>query len=199
MRHAHAHSWLFGACALLAIFLCGCGQERAQQGANVRAGIQAARASLGAGEAAAKVISILDGANAYLPAAVDNGPSDKWPAPAMTPEQIRADPETYSKHAPPEPENGWGRTLAILGVGGSAALFLIGRLAPMLPGAGPLVGGIANMAYAALAPKPNRELDQARDTLHEFAPVIKEAIAALPRPLPDKLTQAIGLLVEKPA
>lgn len=173
---------------LVALFCCGCAKERAQQAADTRAGIAAAKAHCDPiGQA------ILAGVDARLPAVADVNSAD-WPAPAMKPEEIEADPKKYTEAAPPEPKRWGGKLIAAIGVASTVALWLVGRLAPMLPGAGTLVGGIANTAYALLAPKPVRQLDAARDVLHEYAPTIQAALSQYPGQISGKLTQAVGLL-----
>ncbi len=153
---------------LLAVMLCcGCSGERAQQAANTRAGIHAGVVAIKAGESG-KAVQILAGADARLPA-VAEVPSVDFPAPAMTTEEIGADPGKYVSTAPPEPK-GWGiKALAILGVGGTAALYALKLVAPMIPGGGPIVGKVADMAWSFMAHRDQREADAIKGAVHEAA------------------------------
>ncbi len=150
---------------LLLVLLCGgCAGERAQQAANTRAGIEAAKASIRANEAAEKVLAILDGVNARIPATAEV-PSVDFPAPAMSPAAIQADPETYAKSAPPEPSGKLAKTLAVLGASGLSLLWIAGRLAPGLPGVGPLVGKLADFGWNFLANRNQKAADKVASAL----------------------------------
>lgn len=144
---------------LAALFCCGCAKERAQAAADARAGITAAAAHADpAGQA------ILSGVDARLPAVADANSAD-WPPPAMTPAAIEVDPRQYISTAPAEPKRGWLKIIGIAGAIGLPLLYAIGRVAPMVPGLGPAVGGIANLAWSLLAHGDQKSEDAAKETV----------------------------------
>lgn len=191
-----------GKLLLLAMVLlcCGCSGERAQQAANARAGIHAGVIAVKAGEID-KGVSILAAADGHL-AAVAEVPSVDFPAPAMTAEAIMADPQKYAASVPPEPK-GWGlQAIAIATTLGGAALYALKLVAPALPGGGPLVAGVANAAWAFLTHGGQRTADKARDTVHDYAPLLQtllseaKGIPGLGAKIPPELEAAVAVLVK---
>lgn len=144
-------------CAMLAVG--GCGGERAQAGADARAGLAAA-----APHADPTGAAILEGVNARLPAVAGVNSAD-WPAPAMTPERIAENPAEYNRTAPPEPARGWLKVAGLVGAIGLPLLYAIGRVAPMVPGLGTAAGAVANVAWSLLAHRDLKATDRARDVV----------------------------------
>lgn len=158
------------------LLCCGCSAQRAQQAADTRAGIHAAEIAAKAGDCN-KVLAILPGADARL-SAVAEVPSADFPAPAMTVEAIGIDPQHYITSAPPEAK-GWGvKAWALAGTVGMFALYGLKILAPMIPGGGPLVAGVANTAWDILAHKDQRAADAAASQIVGAASAIVPLIQA---------------------
>lgn len=187
----------------LVMVCCGCARERAQVASDARAGVHAAEAAIQAKAAAEQVLAILDGVDKRLPA-VAEVPSVEFPAPAMTPEAIQADPVHYSQTAPPEPRRWGGKALAAVSVLGMLGLYGLKILAPMIPGGGNVVGGIADLAYTVLSHKAQRQADQARDIVHDNAPLLQSVLSeakGIPNigaKIPPQLESAVALLVKSP-
>jgi hypothetical protein len=185
---------------LIVIFimsLTGCGSgERAQAVSDARAGLNALRAAFVAGEATADILAILNGVDKYLPAASGVN-SSEWPAPRLTPEQIQANPIAYGEAAPPEPEK-WTLVAALSG----AAVLLLGVLrvaAPVIPGAGPIVQGAANLAWSLMATHKQKQADQIAQTITQAAQTAKPFLDEL-RALPlDQLPPSLRELAQSPS
>lgn len=151
-------------------FLCsaallsgGCSGERAQAAADARAGIAAA-----APHADTTGQAILSGVDARIPA-VAGVNSAELPPPAMTPAQVEADPAKYIQTAPPEPKRGWLRALGLVSAVGLPLLYILGRVAPAIPGLGSAVGAIADVAWTALAHRDQKAADGAKATVADAA------------------------------
>lgn len=177
--------------AALAAFLCSCAGERAQVAADARAGVDAAEETLGelltehsleaaVAKGIGDAMAILHGVDMRLPAAAGVNSAD-WPAPAMPVLAIKDDPKRFSETAPPEPPRGtpWGTIAAA----GGALLWLTGRLAPSIPVLGPLVGQVADGAWAVLAHTNQKAAEQGR--------VQAAAAATAVQPIAQVLTTAI--------
>lgn len=154
----------------IGIALCGCSQERAQLAADARSGILAAQIQMHAGKTD-EASAILIGVDRRLPA-VAEVPTKDWPMPAMSPASIAEAPRQYVESAPPEPKGGMGKILAVAGGIGASLLFIIGRLAPGLPGAGPVIGKVADVAWNVLAHRDQKATDQAAAVVTENAKVL---------------------------
>jgi hypothetical protein len=206
---------------LLAAILVGCARdERAQQAADARAGIGAARLVLGqaralpdlsqeVARAIGEVVAVLDGVDARLPA-IAGVMSSAWPQATMTPQQIITDPSGYVRTAPPEPSQ--LPLVAGLASLGMALLWGVGRVAPVLcPTLGGLAGNLADLAWTALAHKDQKAAEAGRDqivTAARAAQPVLQALTALPysevpaavRPLLRPLAAAaLGHLAGDPA
>lgn len=184
--------WWFSLILAVVLLCSSCGSQRAQAGADARAGISAAKAAFAAGEATADVVAILEGVDRYLPAATGVNSAD-WPAPTMTPEQIRVHPARYGSSAPPEPTR-WDLVAIASGMG-LAALWIAKNLAPMVPGGGPLVASIADTAWKFFSSKKQKEADVIKDQVQSAAiaaqPIL-EALRSLPLDmLPPRVRDAI--------
>lgn len=199
--------------AFLALFLAGCETraERAQHAADTDAGLAAVSMNLADmlpairtltdGDTKAKLLALAQSSQdivatsrAYL-AAVADVPKAELPVPAQTPEAIRADGGTGLKAAtPPDPT---GNALwAILGTAGLAALYGIGKVAPNVPGLGTLVGGVANLAWSALAHRDQLAADKAQATAADAAgvalPILAQIQALPPGTLPPAIQAAVN-------
>lgn len=172
---------------LVALFCCGCAKERAQVASDARAGIAAA-----APHADPVGQAILAGVDARLPAVADVNSAD-WPAPAMKPEAIEAAPQQYISTAPPEPTRGWLKVLGIASAIGVPLLFIIGRIAPAIPGLGTAVGMIANTAWTVLAHRDQKSADAAKDTIATYAGALLPVVQSIPS-VPPQAVDALKLL-----
>jgi len=173
---------------LITLALSGCNVERSQAAADARAGIQAA-----APHADDKGKQILAGVDARLPAAA-GVPSGKWPAPIMGPEDIEKDPPKYVSTAPPEPKGLWMETAAIAGTVGTIALFILGKVAPSIPGIGPAVGGIANLGWSLLANRHQKAADNAKDIVATGSDLILLALKEYSGPMDQRVYDAVEAL-----
>ncbi len=145
-----------GALIIAYLFLTGCASERSQVGADVRAGIDAARTALATPDEGAPVAdAILAGVYWRIPAATGVNPAD-WPAALMTPDAIRKDPVAYAKSAPPEPPSHRAMIISIISSVGAIAL-LLGK---NLPGVGGVAVRVAEAAYTVIAPTKAKRLDE---------------------------------------
>lgn len=183
--------WLaiFAVIGLCVFSASGCSGERAQAGADARAGVAAAMPHTDP-----KGQQILAGVDARLPAAT-GVPSKEWPAPIMGPEAIEFDPPKYIQSAPPEPK-GW--TLKALAIGAAlipTILYGIKILAPALPGGGPVVAGIADMAWKFLSSRDQRRADEAHSTVVADAKAIAPLLPLVRGGLPGHLQPTIDRLI----
>lgn len=182
-----------GSVFLLCILLTGCDsrKSRAQAAADLNAGIAAAiQAAADAG--AQEAVAILTGAQRYVAPAAGVNTAD-MPAPRMTPEEIRSDPQGYGNEAPPEPER-W-TFWAMAGTAGAFALALLRVAAPMVPGGGPLLSGAANLAWTLMSTRNQKAADAAATIAQQAAANAKpllDALRAAPlESLPDNVREAI--------
>jgi hypothetical protein len=140
---------------LIVLILClaGCAQERAQQGADIRAGIQALA------QTAVDDVqrTILAGMDARLSAAVE-APNASFPPPTMTAQDIVKDSTRYANSAPPE-HAGWSWVAILGGVGGAAAIAL--RLGKNLPGIAGALATFADYMWKQTAPVKAHAADAA--------------------------------------
>lgn len=163
----------------LVIISTGCGVRTArneQAAADAIAGVEAATMATRQGKPEV-TISILDGTTKYIEAAVDTPRAD-LPRPSMRPSDIVADPVSYSEKAPePQP---WGNGLvAGITAAGLAALFGIRRIAPAVPGLGPVVGMVADVAWDFLSHKDQKAAEQAQKAAADAAATIAPLARAL--------------------
>jgi hypothetical protein len=179
---------------LLLLFLTmGCARDdRAQAAANARVGLMALAAAYQAGIGTAEALAIIKGIDKYLPAAAGVN-SAEWPAPQHTVEQIQKKPTAYGDAAPPEPEM-FSLATKLTGL----AIFLLGVIrvaAPIIPGAGPLVQGVANLAWSLMASRQQKRADQVAETIGQAAQTAKpvlDALRALPlKDMPPSIADAI--------
>ena len=175
--------------ALLILAMTGCGDERAQAASDARAGIHAAV------EIAPEAGPILAGVDARLPAASGVNSAD-WPAPVWTKERIKSDPVGYGNSAPPEPAR-WG-FLAALGGAGVVALGLLRVVAPLIPGGGPIVKVVADMAWSAMAHKDQKKADAAAASAHQASAYLVDIVLAAQRLPPGTLPEHIEQLLAAP-
>ena len=173
----------------------GCSAERAQAGADARAGLNAAQAAMAAGAVTADVVGILSGVDKYLPAATGVN-SAEWPAPTKTASAIVADIPAYASAAPAEPPA--GTPWAVLGAIGLGALGLVRVIAPMIPGGGPLVKVVADAAWAVMAHKDQKATDKAQEQISEAVAVAMPVVAALQAMPPEDLPPAIKNALDNP-
>lgn len=192
------HSSIVVFCVLLA----GCGQERAQAGADARSGLTAAKQSIADGKPAIAG-TILEGVDKRLPAATGVNSAD-WPAPKLAPPAIIADPKAYSDSAPPEPD----RILFWSGItAGALGLLAIARqLAPAIPGIGPLWAGAVNVAYAIAQHSAEKQLDaadqHAKLTIDSARPLLDLLRTRMPDQfgqLPESVQTALNALIDSKA
>lgn len=173
--------------------LAGCSSDRAQVAADSRAGIQAVKAAYAAGAATADVLTILDGIDARLPAVAEVN-SAKWPSPVMTPEAIQKEPKKYAADAPPEPPASWLPEALV--VAGGIALIGLRVAGPFIPAVGGLVEAAANVAWAAMATRKQKDADKAKDIAHaaafELSPVLAQIQALPPGTLPPVIESALS-------
>ncbi len=187
---------------LLSVLLCcGCGDQRAQQAADIREGIHAAEIAAKTGDSE-KVLAILPGADARLSACAEV-PSMKFPPARMKAAEIVADPQKYVTSAPPESKGWSGKLIAAVSGGGFILLAILGRIAPqLLPGAGPALVALGQGLFKAIVPNSEAKLDNARVIIHDYAPALQAFVAAVPdisQKLPEELTAAIALLAKDAA
>ena len=175
--------------ALLILAMTGCGEDRAQAASDARAGIQAAV------EIAPEAGPILAGVDARLPAASGVNSAD-WPAPTWPKERIKADPVGYGNSAPPEPAR-WG-FLAVLGGAGVAALGLLRVVAPLIPGGGPIVKVVADMAWSVMAHGDQKKADAAAQTARQAATYLIDIVLAAQRLPPGTMPENIEQLLAAP-
>lgn len=177
--------------ALLIICCAGCGVNR-QYAADSIAGIKAAQDLVNQGQYdAAK--AVLDAAIAYELGAIDLPMAD-MPKPTYAPAAIAANPGPYIGSAPPEPKPWGAGMIAGLSTAALAALFGVRKIAPMVPGMGPLVGGIADGIWGLLAHAEQKKADAVADTVVAAARQVKPVIAMLTTEhaaLPESVRAAI--------
>ncbi len=174
----------------LVLLIVGCDSDvRAQHAADARAGIQAAV------QAAPESAQILAGVDARLPAVAGVNSAD-WPVPAVTPAQIKADPGTYAKSAPPEPSRAW--ILAACASGGIAALGLLRVVAPLIPGGGPVVKLAADAVWSVMAHKDQKAADDAADVLRSAVATAAPVLHALRNLPPDQVPASVRRLLDSP-
>lgn len=160
----------------LALSSCGDRDARAQQAADLRAGVRALRAAYEAGAATADVLAILQGIDSRLPA-VSGVNSAEWPAPTWTPQRIAQDPRGYAASAPPEPSR-WSFAAVVSGAAlGSLALLRV--VAPLIPGGGPLVKAGADLLWNLAATRDQKATDNAKAQLAATAEVLIPLAAEL--------------------
>lgn len=173
---------------LLILTACGFrGPAQEQAAADAVAGIKAAQ-DLIATKQPEVAISVLDASIRYVEAAVDT-PVEELPAPKMQPARIVESPAKYIDAAPPKPEP-WGTGVwAGLSAAALAALFGIRKVAPLVPGGGPLIGAAADALWGLLAHKDQKAADEAQRKAAEAARVLLPAMDALihHRVLPPEL------------
>jgi hypothetical protein len=184
---------------VVALLLPGCGKERAQVASDANAGVQAARQALVDNDAPV-ADAILDGVERRLPATAGVNSAD-WPVPAMTPAQIRSDPAKYGKSAPPEPD----RVLfwSSVGAGALAAFAVARKLAPLVPGIGPVWSGVVDAAWslaqhtqAKKADEANERAKQTIDTVRPTLALLRTHVPVLYNDLPTSARQAIDALID---
>jgi hypothetical protein len=178
---------------LLCFAFCGCVNR--QQAADSIAGIRAAQALIDAGHPES-ARSVLDAAIHYELASIGIALSD-LPAPTYSPKEIAEDQRPYLGSVPPEPQpSPWGAgmvggiTTAALGL-----LWFVGRVAPGFPALGPMVGKVADVGWAALSTRNQRQADAVASTVTNAArdalPVLKLVAmnhAAMPPELRESVT-----------
>lgn len=182
---------------LALLTLVGCGPsraERAQAGSDLDAGLVAAIDAIAA-NATADAIAILTGARKYVAPAV-GVPRAELPAPRMDPPAIRRDPVAYGASAPPDPES-WTFWAAISGAG-VVALGLLRVVAPLIPGAGPLVKSAADLAWTVMATRDQKRTDQAQATISQAAAVAQPLMDALRAVPPSDLPPALSIALADP-
>jgi hypothetical protein len=112
----------------------------------------------------------------------------------MQPLEIRKDPVKYGEIAPPEPK-GWGVWGMVAGAGG-VALLAFRALAPLIPGAGPLVKVAADAAWAVMATREQKKADQAKDQVSQAValavPVLEALHSIPPEALPGSLAKHLN-------
>lgn len=175
---------------ILMSMCCGCVNR--QHAADSVAGIKAAQALAenGRGDEAK---AVLDAAIAYQLGAIDL-PMAELPKPTISPAAIAKQPEEYATNAPPEPKP-WGAGLiAGLVTAGGAALFMVRKVAPMVPGLGPAVGGIADLAWSLLSHDQQRKADAAAASVVSAAQQAKpvlELVMSNYQAMPPAIREAV--------
>lgn len=184
------------------LVLGGCAKDRAQIGADARAGVQAATMAVEAGETM-KAAAILDAVDQRLPATAGVN-SAEWPAPKMTAEQVFADPAAYGKSAPPEPSQ--AGFLAACVAGALAVLALARQVAPMVPVLGPVWSGVINTAYElaqhASAKKADKAAEHAKQVLDTAGPILALVRTTMPDlcgKLPESAQRALDAVIDSKA
>jgi hypothetical protein len=178
------------------LILTGCETrtERAQHAADADAGLEAVSMNLADmlpairdltdAAARAKLLplaqasqDIISTTRSYLPAVADV-PKAEIPKPALSPAEVRVDGGSlYKSSTPPDPTgNG---LLTVLSVTGLALLYGVGKVAPGIPGLGPVVGGIANLAWSALAHRDQKAADQAKSAVTDSAQALQPLLITL--------------------
>lgn len=193
-------------CVVL-FFMSSCASDRAQVASDTRAGVRAVISAQESGSSTDQ-LTILRGVDARLPAVAEVN-SAEWPAPQMTSEQIQKNPQAYASSAPPEPARAW--LIAGLGAAAIAGLGLLRALAPMIPGGGPLIKGVADMAWNIMATKNQRAADAAQAGIvlaaRTLAPLAADLRTMNSTLLPDyvakhlddpRITAALQTLAEPP-
>lgn len=184
---------------LACVLLMGCAADRAQIGADARAGIEGAQLALDVGQVETAK-AILEAVDARLPATAEVS-SAEWPAPKMTADQVFADPEAYGKSAPPEPSQVgfW----ACVGGGILATLGFLRVAAPFVPGLGPLWKSSIDVAYAIAQHSRAKQVDaaaeRAKAVVDQVAPtlaLLRSAAPAVWTSLPDSAQQAMSALID---
>jgi uncharacterized protein YceK len=176
---------------VLALLVSGCAtREQKQAAADGIAGTKAASALIDV-DRAPEAKQVLAATVHYQLAAI-NEPFAALPAPSIQVPQIVEKPKAYCDNAPPEPSpsNFW----VWLSGAALAGLWGIGRVAPTLPGLGPVVGGLANTVWNLLAHKDQKRADDIAATAASSAaaaiPVLEWVAmnhAAMPAPIRDTI------------
>ena len=151
--------------AILCLLFYGCAEDRAQTASDSRAGIRAVIQAQETGEATDQ-LAILRGVDARLPAVAEVN-SAEWPAPKMTIPQVIERPREYFISAPPEPSRA-GAIATIIAVS-VAGLGLLRIVAPLIPGGGPVIKTVADLAWKILADKEQKKADAEQARLAELA------------------------------
>lgn len=162
---------------VLVICLAGCAKERAQQGADIRAGIQALAQS--AVDDVQR--TILAGMDARLSAAVE-APNASFPPPTMTAADILKDAGKYASTAPPE-HDGWS-WLAIAGGAGTAIAVAL-RLGKNLPGVAGILATFADYMWKQTAPVKAHAADAAASAALAALDALQPTIASFRSLNPD--------------
>ena len=152
-------------CAIVLMFATSCAEDRAQIASDSRAGIRAVIQAQETGEATDQ-LAILRGVDARLPAVAEVN-SAEWPAPKMTIPQVIEKPREYFISAPPEPSRA-GAIATIIAVS-VAGLGLLRIVAPLIPGGGPVIKTVADLAWKFLADKEQKKADAEQARLAEIA------------------------------
>lgn len=180
-------------CVVL-FFMSSCASDRAQVASDTRAGVRAVITAQESGSSTDQ-LTILRGVDARLPAVAEVN-SSEWPAPSMTIEQIQKNPQAYASSAPPEPARAW--LIAGLGAAAIAGLGLLRALAPMIPGGGPLIKGVADMAWNIMATKNQRAADAAQAGIVSTAKTLAPLANDLRKLSTDLLPDYIGKHFDDP-
>jgi hypothetical protein len=177
---------------ILALLFTSCAsREQKQAAADGIAGTKAAAILIDVNKLV-EAKQTLDSVIHYQLAAI-NEPFAALPAPAMTPQQIAANVKQYSDAAPPEPtpSSPWG----LLTGTALAVLWGVGRVAPGIPGLGPLVGKTADMVWEIIANRNQKQAEAISTEVTSAAklatPVIEWVVmnhAALPEHIRTTIT-----------
>jgi hypothetical protein len=135
-------------------------------------------------------------------------PRSELPAPQVPASDIDRDPGRYTSTTPTSPPpGGWGGGVwGGIATAGLMALWGIKKIAPLVPGLGTAVGGVAELAWGMMAHSDQKRADEIAATTANAAktalPIIELIAmnrASLPREISDKVTperlQALATLV----
>ncbi len=218
-------------CALL---MSGCGEQRAQLASNARAGAQATQMNLGDAKAVLaalanrvvalqqdpalvamfdQVYGLIDAGmqtnskvTDSLPAVADV-PLESFPKPAMTPEEIRKNPNDYQ--APPAPKPGieWG-TVALAG---TTALLILRSVGTMIPYIGPVIERFPaiqkglDLLWHGASSASARTTDKAKTVVATHSVTLADLLAQaalipeIADKIPPDLVKAVGTLAGRTA
>ncbi len=191
---------------LLCLVFSGCGSDRAQVAADQHARMDAAKSLL---ESAIKALPVpapetqaniesaailIHNADLSLEATAEMEQA-KWPLPKVSAEDLAKHPEMDK----PSKFTAWKLAAGLITTG-LGLLWTVGRVAPAVPGLGPVVGGLADLAWKFLANRDQKQTDRIKDTIHDYAPELQKAVAIAQRTtslnVPAPLVAAVDALAK---